>query len=64
MTSIHTLSAGVNGAGRIEIQLGQARVCIHGVPDPATLALVLLDSAVFKFTNPHFNFAQKPYRQC
>ena len=27
--------------GRIEIQLGQAKVCIHGAPDPATLALVL-----------------------
>lgn len=24
-------------AGRIEIQLGQARVCIHGAPDPGTL---------------------------
>jgi transposase len=29
------------GAGSIEIQLGQATVCIHGAPDPATLALVL-----------------------
>lgn len=29
------------GAGSIEIQLGQARICIRGVPDPATLALVL-----------------------
>ena len=29
------------GAGSIEIQLGQARVCIRGAPDPATLALVL-----------------------
>lgn len=27
--------------GRIEIELGQARLCIHGAPDPATLALVL-----------------------
>ena len=27
--------------GRIEIQLGQAKVCIHGAPDPDTLALVL-----------------------
>jgi len=35
--------AGVDasGTGRIEIQLGQAKVCIHGAPDPATLALVL-----------------------
>ena len=32
---------GAAGAGSIEIQLGQARVCIHGAPDPATLALVL-----------------------
>jgi transposase len=32
---------GADSAGRIEIQLGQARVCIHGAPDPATLALVL-----------------------
>ena len=30
-----------DGASRIEIQLGQAKVCIHGAPDPATLALVL-----------------------
>jgi len=29
------------GVGSIEIQLGQARVCIRGTPDPATLALVL-----------------------
>ncbi len=29
------------GTGSIEIQLGQARVCIRGAPDPATLALVL-----------------------
>lgn len=35
------VSVGADGAGRIEIQLGQARVCIHGAPDPATLALVL-----------------------
>lgn len=32
---------GAGGTGSIEIQLGQARVCIHGAPDPATLALVL-----------------------
>jgi hypothetical protein len=34
-------SVAADGAGRIEIQLGQAKVCIHGAPDPATLALVL-----------------------
>jgi transposase len=34
-------SVAADGAGKIEIQLGQARVCIHGAPDPATLALVL-----------------------
>jgi len=34
-----SLRAGV--AGTIEIQLGQATVCIRGTPDPATLALVL-----------------------
>ncbi|MDK6080398.1 IS66-like element accessory protein TnpA [Massilia varians] len=34
-------SVAVDGTGRIEIQLGQARICIHGAPDPATLALVL-----------------------
>ena len=35
--------AGVDasGTGRIEIQLGRAKVCIPGAPDPATLALVL-----------------------
>ncbi|WP_322399866.1 IS66-like element accessory protein TnpA [Massilia luteola] len=32
---------GAGGADSIEIQLGQARVCIRGAPDPATLALVL-----------------------
>ena len=32
---------GVGSAGSIEIQLGQATICIRGVPDPATLALVL-----------------------
>jgi transposase len=32
---------GAGGVGSIEIQLGQARVCIRGTPDPATLALVL-----------------------
>jgi transposase len=32
---------GIDGAGSIEIQLGQATVWIRGVPDPATLALVL-----------------------
>lgn len=31
----------VGGAGTIEIQFGQATVCIRGTPDPATLALVL-----------------------
>jgi transposase len=31
----------VGGGGSIEIQLGQATVCIRGTPDPATLALVL-----------------------
>jgi len=31
----------VGSAGTIEIQLGQATVCIRGTPDPATLALVL-----------------------
>ena len=31
----------VGGAGTIEIQLGQATLCIRGTPDPATLALVL-----------------------
>lgn len=37
------LGIGVGGgdAGIIEIQLGQAKVCIRGAPDPATLALVL-----------------------
>lgn len=34
-------SVDAGGAGRIEIQLGQTRVCIHGAPDPATLTLVL-----------------------
>lgn len=34
-------SVEADGASRIEIQLGQAKVCIHGAPDPATLALVL-----------------------
>jgi transposase len=34
-------SVGAACAGSIEIQLGQATVCIHGAPDPATLALVL-----------------------
>jgi transposase len=29
------------GLGRIEIQSGEAKVRIHGAPDPATLALVL-----------------------
>ena len=32
---------GAGSAGSIEIQLGQATICIRGVPDPATLALVL-----------------------
>jgi transposase len=32
---------GIGQAGSIEIQLGQATVCIRGAPDPATLALVL-----------------------
>lgn len=32
---------GVGSTGSIEIQLGQAKVCIRGTPDPATLALVL-----------------------
>lgn len=32
---------GAGSAGSIEIQLGQATIRIHGVPDPATLALVL-----------------------
>lgn len=30
---------GIGDAGSIEIQLGQATIRIHGVPDPATLAL-------------------------
>jgi len=34
-------SSGAGSAGSIEIELGQARVCIRGTPDPATLALVL-----------------------
>jgi transposase len=34
-------SAEAGGAGSIEIKLGQATICIRGVPDPATLALVL-----------------------
>jgi transposase len=33
--------SGAGSAGSIEIQLGQATICIRGVPDPATLALVL-----------------------
>jgi len=33
--------AGADGIGSIEIQLGQATIRIRGVPDPATLALVL-----------------------
>ena len=32
---------GAGSAGSIEIQLGKATICIRGVPDPATLALVL-----------------------
>jgi transposase len=38
-----TVPAGVGicNAGSIEIQLGQATICIRGVPDPETLALVL-----------------------
>jgi transposase len=32
---------GAGNVGSIEIQLGQATICIRGVPDPATLALVL-----------------------
>ena len=33
--------AGTGDVGSIEIQLGQATIRIRGVPDPATLALVL-----------------------
>ena len=32
---------GIGQAGSIEIQLGQAMICIRGTPDAATLALVL-----------------------
>jgi transposase len=35
------VGAGTGTAGSIEIQLGQATVCIRGKPDPETLALVL-----------------------
>jgi transposase len=35
------VGADASGAGSIEIQLGQAKVCIRGAPDPSTLALVL-----------------------
>lgn len=35
------VGADSGGEGSIEIQLGQAKVCIRGAPDPATLALVL-----------------------
>ena len=34
-------SLGAGDDGSIEIQLGHARICIRGAPDPATLALVL-----------------------
>jgi transposase len=32
---------GAGNIASIEIELGQARVCIRGTPDPATLALIL-----------------------
>lgn len=35
------IGVGAGSAGSIEIQLGQATIHIRGVPDPATLALVL-----------------------
>jgi len=35
------VGADSGGEGSIEIQLGQAKVCIRGTPDPATLAPVL-----------------------
>jgi hypothetical protein len=41
VTPAPSASCGIGSAGTIELHLGQARVCIHGVPDPATLALVL-----------------------
>jgi transposase len=35
------VGADASGAGSIEIQWGEAKVCIRGAPDPSTLALVL-----------------------